>query len=277
LAISIAYLLSVGKAQIINSPQVTWILRGVMVVLILRGLRAEARENHCTIRVDLRPSLQECGAWLLFLAALSLPCLLTFSGRWEYLADGVISTVISFGGGDAYLAVAGGMFVGSGFIYYTDFYSNVVPAANAFPGSILCKVLACTGYLAAYRATGSLLIGYGVALCGFGCSVAVSGCTFSLVYGLYDRVEQMPVFSLLTEVVRPVISGLMLSVALSIYYTCINTGSMARWPDLCAPVLCVALAVGCAFFVKRFGQRPLRMVIACALLSLLSCNLFSIF
>ncbi|MEI3279984.1 MAG: hypothetical protein V8R46_04070 [Eubacterium ramulus] len=59
----------------------------------------------------------------------------------------MISAVISFGGGDAYLAVANGMFVNTGMIGYDDFYSKIASVANGLPGSILCKILAGVGYI----------------------------------------------------------------------------------------------------------------------------------
>ena len=57
----------------------------------------------------------------------------------RFIGMGWLSSVMSFGGGDAYLSVAQGLFVEGGVINNADFYGNVVSVANALPGSILCK------------------------------------------------------------------------------------------------------------------------------------------
>ena len=50
----------------------------------------------------------------LFMVLLALPALFVYEGTGTYLFRGALSSILSFGGGDAYLAVAGGMFVTSG-------------------------------------------------------------------------------------------------------------------------------------------------------------------
>ena len=47
-----------------------------------------------------------------------------------------------FGGGDAYLTIADGLFVQSGMVTDDYFYSQLIPVTNVLPGSILCKILA---------------------------------------------------------------------------------------------------------------------------------------
>lgn len=46
---------------------------------------------------------------------------------------------MSFGGGDAYMTIADGIFVGGGMITSQQYYNHIVPAVNVLPGSILCK------------------------------------------------------------------------------------------------------------------------------------------
>lgn len=270
------YLISVGNLPFLDPTFFTYALMTVMIVLSLYGIRQDLIEEHRTLNVDFRPILKECLVWMIFLLICSVPTLLTYSGGLSFLRQGVLSTVLSFGGGDAYLAVAGGMFVTTGFIGYGDFYAKVVPVANALPGSILCKVLAGVGYFAAYRETGSIWVGLLGAVCGFACSVAASGLTISVVSVFYEKLERTQIISLLQEVIRPVVSGLLITVGLQFYYSCIETGHEARWPSLCAPILCAVMALGCWAFVKLRRERPLYMVLACAVIALVVCNLFGV-
>lgn len=270
------YLVGVGRLPFLDPTVFTYVLRAAMIVLSLYGIRQDLIEEHRTLEVDFRPILKESFVWILFLLVASIPTLITFSGGLTFLGQGVLSTVLSFGGGDAYLAVAGGMFVTTGFIGYNDFYSKVVPVANALPGSILCKVLAGVGYFAAFRETGSVCLGLLGAICGYACSVAASGLTVSIVSAFYEKLEQTQIIAQLQEVIRPVVSGLLITVGLQFYYSCIETGREARWPSFCAPVLCAVMALGCWAFVKIRRERPLYMVLACAVIALAICNLFGV-
>ena len=275
-AIAGLYLISVGNSGFLSNQFFTYGLMTLMIILSLYGIRQDLIEEHRTLDVNFMPMIRECVLWVVFLAIMSIPALLTYSGALPFIGQGVLSAVLSFGGGDAYLAVAGGMFVTTGFIQYSDFYSKVVPVANALPGSILCKVLAGVGYFAAYRETDSILSGLFGALCGYACSVAASGITVSVVGTFYEKLEKTQIINQLQEVIRPVVSGLLITVGLQFYYSCIQTGEEARWPNLCAPILCGVMAVGCALFVKIRRHRPLYMVLACAVIALVVCNLFGV-
>ena len=259
-AVAVAYVLSVGKYHLIPVMPFKYLLQLTMAIMAAWGLFSEFRREQVTASGSLVPTLKETGSWILFLALLALPALFAYdNGLLLYVGKGCLSTLISFGGGDAYLAVATGMFVSAGIISRADFYNKVVATANAFPGSILCKVLSGVGYFAGYRATGSIAVGLLVALAGFAASVATSGFTFSVVACIYERFEQIRLFHIIRAVIRPIISGLLITVAISFFTECMNIGASARWPDLCAPLLCLVLAVGCALFTHRWGHRPLRM------------------
>ena len=78
------------------------------------------------------------------------------------------------------LIIAAVFLVTCGLILYSDFYSNLVPVANAVPGSILCKILTGTGYFLGYRSDGNIVTGLLTGLCGFGCAVAMSCITYSV-------------------------------------------------------------------------------------------------
>ena len=85
---------------------------------------------------------KDVGTWVVFAAVFVVPVwfvnheIMCFSGR------GILSAWMSFGGGDAYMTIADGIFVGGGMITSQQYYNHIVPAVNVLPGSILCKTLA---------------------------------------------------------------------------------------------------------------------------------------
>ena len=163
--------------------------------------------------------------WLLFIIILSIPAFIITKDTWIYLFRGFASSIISFGGGDAYLSVADGMFVSTGMIKENEFYSQLVSIVNVLPGSILCKTLAGIGYFIGFDIDGSVLQGYAVALAGFACSVAASGIVFCIIYYLYEKFEGIAVFKLIGRWIRPIIAGLLLNVMVSMIYQNIETGT----------------------------------------------------
>jgi chromate transporter len=181
------------------------------------GKKAEnPAENKSASQVkagDVRSLIGETGAWLLFLAAFAVPAALILRNGGLYIIRGIFSSLLSFGGGDAYLSVADALFVGNGMISTADFYGILVPAANVLPGSILCKILTGTGYLIGKSSgTASGLIG---ATAGFAISVAVSGMIFGIVYWMFRTFEDVPVFREISVWIRPIISGLLLGVTVT--------------------------------------------------------------
>ncbi|MDO4632945.1 MAG: chromate transporter [Eubacteriales bacterium] len=164
----------------------------------------------------LKHLLHSTVAWILFAAVFSLPALLVTGKSFELIWRGLLSSVMSFGGGDAYLSVAQGIFVDTGIVSSTDFYGSIVAVANVLPGSILCKTLTGIGYMAGYRLHASALEGIAVAVCGFAVSVTASGMIFRLVHAIYERYENISIFRIMKRLIRPIISGLLLNVAVTL-------------------------------------------------------------
>ena len=109
---------------------------------------------------------------------------------------------MSFGGGDAYLSVAQGLFVENGLISHADFYGNIVTAANALPGSILCKILTGVGYSLGYSLNQSPWEGIAMAVSGFACSVASSGTIYILIWAVYEKYENLRFFATIKHFIR---------------------------------------------------------------------------
>lgn len=87
----------------------------------------------------LKDTLRDAFVWLAFALALSLPAITMVQGSSAYIGEGFLSSLLSFGGGDAYLTIADGLFVQGGTVVSADFYGQLVPVANALPGSISAR------------------------------------------------------------------------------------------------------------------------------------------
>ena len=90
--------------------------------------------------------------------------------------------------------------------------------ANALPGSILCKILSGCGYVMGFQQNGSVVMGLFMAVCGsIRISIAASGAIVIVVRMIYDKYENLRIFAVVKHFIRPIISGLLLNVALSLY------------------------------------------------------------
>lgn len=131
-----------------------------------------------------------------------------------FLMDGAVSTVTSFGGGEAYITVADGIFVSSGMVESSVFYGQVIPVANALPGPILVKILAGVGYVMGFEESG-MAGGYAMALLGFSVGVGCTCIACIFVDEVYHAYAELPVFSTLKAWILPVICGLLATTILS--------------------------------------------------------------
>ena len=227
------YIACAGNWQLIPQQIVKSAVVLAMIVLsglgLARGIRGDLKESGKEIDRDLfrhekNELLKELAAWGLLIVAFAVPACAVTGETPAYLAKGFVSSIISFGGGDAYLSVADGMFVGSG-ITSSQFYQLLVPVANVLPGSILCKILTGVGYYVGFDATGSTAAGLVVAVAGFAVSIAASGAVFCTIYHVYECMEQISVFRLIGKWIRPIISGLLLTVMASMIVTNLSTGT----------------------------------------------------
>lgn len=274
-AITVLYCLCISELNIIPVSYVVWILRGIMIILALWGLFTGISER---IDFDLKPFkrfIKEELIWLAFLIIFSVPALMLCSEILPFIGKGIISVLMSFGGGDAYLAVADGLFVDSGMISYSDFYSKIASVANALPGSILCKILAGVGYYIGYE-HGGIFTGLCVAMSGFVCSVAASGGTFSAVAYLYERFENMNIFQVLKKYIRPIVAGLLLTVSVSMLYQNISIAHTHNYPVIYMIIITAAIYFLNMYWKKKKTLKPVYRVLISAVLSLILCNFISL-
>ncbi len=229
----LAYILAKGKIALIDKPVLVNGIVAAMVLLsvygLVKGMRGDIQKNgklDTTIfKKNSRSLRNELLAWIAFVVVCSIPALVITGETPAYLFKGFISTLMSFGGGDAYLSVADGMFVDSGVLTKTEFYSFLVPVANVLPGSILCKILTGVGYYLGFNVGGSVFAGLWTALAGLAVSTAASGAVFCVVYHAYECLETTSIFQTIGKWIKPIISGLLLSVMVSMVSQNLSTAS----------------------------------------------------
>ena len=274
--ITVLYCLCISRLNIIPGPYTIWILRAVMLILALWGLFTGISEH---ISFDIKPFkrfIKEELIWFAFLLVSSIPAVLLCAESLPFIGKGIISVLMSFGGGDAYLAVADGLFVESGMVGHSDFYSKIASVANALPGSILCKILAGSGYYIGYE-NGGLFTGLCVALSGFTCSIAASGGTFSAVAYLYERFENMSIFQTLKKYIRPIVAGLLLTVSVSMLYQNMEVAHMQRCPVIYILIITVVIYILNMYWKKKETLYPIYRVLLSAAISLAACNIIHFF
>lgn len=195
------------------------------VCLLLFGRRnGEAIQGNGSDKTILIRTAKELGYLVAATALFLLAAYALLPETVGYAAKGFLSSLMSFGGGDAYLTVADGLFVQTGLIEEGDFYNYLVPIVNILPGSILCKTLAGVGYFLGYERTGSAAGGFLVAMTGFLVSLLASCGVFDVVGCFHERFRDLYVIQGIKRWIRPIVSGLMLTVILSLIVQNRNLG-----------------------------------------------------
>ena len=198
-----------------------WVLQIAMLIMsVLAVVMAREKQGRLQ-RVPIRVLLLEEVGWFAFLIAASIPALFLVKDFLSFIGSGYVSSIASFGGGDAYLTIADGFFVETGMIT-NEQYSNLVIAVNVLPGSILCKTLTGVGYYLGYSQSGFVWVGLAAALSGFVCSVVGSCSVISLVQYFFQTFDKLRVFQVLKAWVKTVISGLLGGVILKLIILCLD-------------------------------------------------------
>lgn len=240
LAVGGTYLLSHGRAQLISSPYLVHGSELLMLILSLRGIWQNILETHWKFQNNGRKILRDTFPWLVFLIVLCFPAVLVHREALVFIGKGILSALMSFGGGDAYLTIADGLFVESHMVTEKQYYGQIVFVVNMLPGSILCKTLTSVGYYIGLNIAGSLTGAVTLALAGFSCSVAASCGFFMIIYHLYTNLISLQVFQMISRWIRPIIAGLLMNIMLSLYQQCLTSTaqfSISGWAILAGIIL----------------------------------------
>ncbi|MDO5145607.1 MAG: chromate transporter [Eubacteriales bacterium] len=273
LIIAAFYFLCVGKAHLIPLTARPFLVI-LMVVMSVIGMVQAIMESKHKKAFEGKALAVSLLSWTLFTLILSLPALLYCDGIPKFIGTGFLSSVMSFGGGDAYLSVAQGLFVDSGMVSYHDFYGNIVSVANALPGSILCKILSGCGYMIGFNKNGSVLEGLYAGLCGFACSVAASGSIVLVIRAVYEKYENLRIFAVVKHFIRPIISGLLLNVSLTLYLSgVLETKSGGLTGSILSAMVALVIVLNYSIS-QRWNIHLLWKILFSAGITFLGCNVF---
>ncbi len=274
--VCLLYICCVGKAGIIDSGYVKYMVIAGMLLLGVYGYVDEKRYRQSgKITLDrnrIRRTLREIG-WIALVAVLLSGAAFFVTNRAAlYVGNGFLSSVMSFGGGDAYLTVADGLFVHTKLIAEEDFYNYLVPIVNILPGSILCKTLSGIGYFLGFSVHGSVLEGILVAFAGFFVSLLASCGVFDLVGCFYGSFRELYFVKGIRRWIRPIVSGLMVTVMLSLVWQNVKLGRESAFGE---GVLLLMLVIYAAdlFMVYKAKMKNGIIVFLSALVSFIGCNM----
>lgn len=220
--------------------------------------------------------VRRLSVWVLFFLLLSVPAFL-YAGKETVFFDlhGLVSSLISFGGGDAYLTIADGLFV-PGFIGENEFYNHLVLIVNVLPGSILCKTLTGIGYVYGITLTGTAIGGILMGVAGFACSVAASCGVFYGIYHIYDWLESVQVFVVMRRTIRIVVSGLLLTVMVSLVKSGMDMNANPSLPGMTVFIMTLVIyVINMVLYYKGKCKNLVRILLSLGM-SLAACNLLKL-
>lgn len=275
--ISGIFLLVLGNISVFSERYVAWAVEILMLVLAVKGLVHSVYVTR-SIKVhkkDLDGFVKEMLCWVVVLVLLCIPAVLIIHNIISYLGAGFFSSVISFGGGDAYLTVADALFVDSGWISKEIFYNHIIPIVNASPGSVLCETLSAVGYQLGYQFRGSIWDGYFVAMAGFAVSVTASCVIFLSIQRIYEKFEVLHIFQVLRRWMGTIIGGLLISVGVSLLKNNLSVLQKVGIGQLPAIGVCVAIYLLNLLLSIKFKWNSMVLLVLSGLLSLGICLLGS--
>lgn len=270
------YLLCRGKAGLIESNLVLWISRACMIALSVWGIcRGEAKKKRKQ-KMETKFLVKKIITWILFFVLLSLPAFFFVSYKVAVFdVHGIISSLLSFGGGDAYLTIADGLFVPA-FINENEFYNHLVLIVNVLPGSILCKTMVGIGYVFGESLSGSAMGGVWMALAGFACSVAASCGIFFVIYHAYEWLEGIQIFATIKKSIRVIVSGLLLTVMAGLVRSGMDTNSNPDLPWFTVLLMIFGIYVLNLLLYYRAKCKNLILIVVSLVLSVGLCNLLGV-
>ena len=223
-------------------------------------------------KLDMKPIMSRTAIWIIFLIVMSLPAILAASySAISFDLHGLASSLLSFGGGDAYLTIADGLFVPD-FIEENEFYNHLVLVVNVLPGSILCKTLSGIGYVYGEGVCGNMWGGFALASAGFSCSVAASCGIFHVIYHAYEWLEKVHIFIIIKKVIRVIVSGLLLTVMAGLIKSGIDMNSNPSLPWYTVLIMIFAL-YGLNMVLFHKGKcKNLTLILISLALSVGACN-----
>lgn len=247
-------------------------LAGSAVYSLKRG---KPRKSTRKREFPAKSILGTLGVWVAFVLVLWIPGMYLFGGDSVWFGlKGIASSLLSFGGGDAYLTIADGMFVPD-YISTNEFYNHLVLLVNILPGSILCKTMTGIGFFFGSQ-LGGMTGGISLALLGFGASVAASGGVFQVMYLLGDWLSGKRIFYIIKKTLRVVVSGLLLTVMASLIFSSMEMNANEVLPRCTVLLLTLGIYGLNLLLHLRFRCKTKVLLFVSLLLSMGFCNILGV-
>ena len=222
--------------NVVNSgyalPVVGAAMLAFVVVAIVQDIRSTKNSAEARVTpIAVKPLLIQLALFVGVPLGLCLICVAMGLADAGFFGDGTMSVITSFGGGQAYIAVADSVFVDGGFISHEMMYTQIIPITNALPGALLVKMLAGVGYVVGL-ANGGIWAGLLLALA-CTCIGVCAGCAvFVVVYAIYRSFAGLTVFMRLKRYILPVVCGLLLTTMFAMIETTMQTCVTIQWPPI---------------------------------------------
>nr|NLD40665.1 hypothetical protein [Actinomycetales bacterium] len=176
------------------------------------------------------------------------------------------SAASSFGGGEAYVGIAEGFFVRQGHIGRDEFFTQLVPIANALPGPILLKVGAGIGFIsgAATGGASAWLLGIAGMLVTLGMTCAIA----TPVLAAFESLRHVPFVVNVARFILPVICGLLIHVSASMLDVSAEVAADAGLSGQAVLWVSLAAIAGMTVLHVRRMVPDLAMLLVCGAVSL---------
>ena len=218
--IGVAYVVLKSPGIPVESTTGLYIVYGLMLFFSVFGLSLPTEKKE-EFRKDKRkhPWYEDICALFVIAGVITVISILLTGKSFHFAVNSLLASNMSFGGGDAFITVADGMFVRTNIIQESVFYEKLIPIVNVNPGSILCKTLSCVGFCIGKESPAGIVGGIVLACLGMSVSIAASCGIFSSLYMIYEKFGELPTFIAIKNWIRPIVAGLMFTVIGTLIYS----------------------------------------------------------
>jgi len=273
LALSALYALSKGHLWPPILDEWSLVLPILMAILAIGSILYDItfmREKGKSYKIDYKP-LKSLLIFLLIPGVLTTGAYFMYGDplTWDFAFRIILSSLISFGGGEAYIAVADTIFVQGGFISETTYYSQIIGISSAMPGPVLMSIAAGIGF--AYgSSTGGMLLGWVFGLLAISLAITATalGALFLLI--CFETFKDSHRLHMIIRYIMPLICGMLISIAL----TLLNQSSGVLIREGVNPWLSVGFVISLFFLMlllrKKYQMNDIKLLLLGGLGTLIS-------
>ena len=264
-----AFVLARGRIAILDGWGF-W-LGAVMIALAIGSIIydfVKNRDKGSPVKMDFKPLRN----FVLFVLISTILTVIVYfisgnSQTWEYSLRIVLSAITTFGGGEAYIAVADGIFVQTGFITAEAYYGQVIGISSAMPGPVLMSIAAGIGFVYG-NALGGVLYGWLFGLLSIAIAVAATAFGAIFLYVCFGMFKESYRLKMVIKYMMPIVCGILIG----IFFTLLNQaagvlvrGGINAWV---AFGIVFAIYLCMMFLRKKYRIKDIPLILAGGFLSL---------